>query len=259
MSDDGLEVTDLCFSYTESVPLLRRVSFAVGPGEICCIQGESGGGKSTLLRIIAGLEHAHSGSVRLAGRILADGSRHVPPERRRIGMVFQDFALFPHLTAARNVAFGMNGIRRSERERRARTLLERMGLRDGHDRYPSELSGGQQQRVAIARSLAAEPRAMLLDEPFAGLDTETRDRVRADVLATLRQWSIPTILVTHDDGESDRCADSRHHLIGKQLARSACGCDRSAPTTQPTPSAAQWHHHRQVGRRDLPRSRRDSG
>ncbi|OZB13922.1 MAG: hypothetical protein B7X53_15040, partial [Hyphomonas sp. 34-62-18] len=154
------------------------VSLSLPPGQITALLGGSGAGKSTLLRLLSGLEGVDEGEIRLGEEVLSAHGRTVPAEKRRIGLIFQDFALFPHLTAARNVAFGLKHLPKAEAIARAQAWLARLGLEPRANAYPHELSGGEQQRVAIARALAPEPAAILMDEPFSGLDPSLRDSVR---------------------------------------------------------------------------------
>jgi iron(III) transport system ATP-binding protein len=173
--------------------VLRDATLSVEPGEIVCLLGPSGCGKTTLLRVVAGLERLQSGRILVGGADIA----HLPPERRGIGLLFQDFALFPHLSALDNVAFGVGGDRA-----RAREVLRRLGMEEHAPAYPHTLSGGQQQRIALARALAPGPHVMLLDEPFSGLDTGLRARLRDDTLHILKGSGAATILVTHDPEEA---------------------------------------------------------
>ena len=203
----ALEAVGIWKSYGQ-VPVLRGVSLSVASGTLTAILGASGAGKSTLLRVVAGFEAADEGAITLGG--VAVDSR-VPPERRHIGYVPQDGALFPHLTVRSNVAFSLPG--GSPLSRRGRQadfigeMLDLVGLGDLGGRYPHELSGGQQQRVAIARALASRPRLVLLDEPFAALDASLRSTVRADVLGALRATGTTGVLVTHDQDEALSVAD----------------------------------------------------
>jgi iron(III) transport system ATP-binding protein len=190
-------------------------SLTVGKRRISCLLGASGCGKSTLLRMIVGLEAPDRGEISAGGRVLSGRGVFVPPEQRRIGLVFQDFALFPHLTAADNVAFGLKGLPAQERRRRALELLDRFGLARRADAWPHTLSGGEQQRVAIARALAPEPLALLLDEPFSGLDGELRAQVREAVVEGLRESEAAILIVTHDPEEA--------MLLGDDLALMAEG------------------------------------
>ena len=187
-------------------PVLRGVDLAVPHGSFTAILGASGSGKTTLLRIVAGFERPDDGVVQLGEEVVDDaGHRFVPSERRRIGYVPQEGALFPHLSVGRNVAFGLP--RGPDRRRRVDELLELVGLSGYRRRYPHQLSGGQQQRVALARALAIEPEIVLLDEPFASLDAAMRSSVRGDVLGVLRQAGTTSILVTHDQDEALSMAD----------------------------------------------------
>ena len=182
------------------------VSLALMPGQVTCLLGPSGCGKSTTLRIIAGVEHQDSGNVMVDGELICDGVRSVPTERRGIGLMFQDFALFPHLNVWKNVAFGLTGAK-AARRKRAVDLLARVGLADYADKMPSQLSGGEQQRVALARAIAPRPRVMLLDEPFSGLDDRLRDDVREATLDILRDDGTAVVMVTHDPEEAMKMAD----------------------------------------------------
>ena len=180
--------------------VLHGIDLDVPSGSITAILGPSGSGKTTLLRVIAGFERAQSGTVSIAGQIVESPTRHVPPERRRVGYVAQDGALFPHLSVARNVAFGLG--RGPRRDKRVAELLALVGLSAFAGRYPHELSGGQQQRVALARALAGSPPLVLLDEPFAALDASLRADVRRDITRILEETRTTTVLVTHDQDEA---------------------------------------------------------
>ena len=199
----GLVVENLRHRYGPR-RVLDGISLTVPPGEVHCLVGPSGCGKSTTLRLIAGLEHLQAGRIALNGRLLAEPRRQLPPERRRVGLMFQDFALFPHLRVAENVAFGLVG---RDRPARAAALLAKVNMTQHARSYPHTLSGGEQQRVALARALAPEPDLMLLDEAFSALDTELRARVRDDTLGLLRAAGTPTLLVTHDAGEAVQVGD----------------------------------------------------
>lgn len=181
-----------------TTPIVDDVSFDVADGELFVLVGPSGCGKSSLLRLIAGLDPAAAGTVELAGSMVTG----LPPEQRRIGLVFQDHALFPHQRIDQNIAFGLRHLDRRERTRRVGELLELVRLPGMAKRYPHELSGGEQQRIALARALAPDPAVVLLDEPFASLDPSLRDDVRADVVAALRARGAAAVLVTHDRDEA---------------------------------------------------------
>ncbi|WP_158046001.1 ABC transporter ATP-binding protein [Skermanella pratensis] len=183
------------------------VSLAIARGEIMCLVGPSGCGKSTLLRVAAGLEALQSGTVRINGKVVADDGACIPPERRGVGLVFQDYALFPHLSVIDNVRFGLSGIPVEIRRRRAMETLEQVGMAAHADHFPHALSGGQQQRVALARALAPNPAVLLLDEPFSGLDARLREQVRDETLHVLKKTGAATMLVTHDPEEAMFLAD----------------------------------------------------
>jgi iron(III) transport system ATP-binding protein len=182
------------------------VSLKIMPGQVTCLLGPSGCGKSTTLRIIAGVEMQDSGEIYVDGNLICDTVYRVPPERREIGLMFQDFALFPHLSVAGNVGFGLSG---SKEEKRARVaeLLEKVDLLRFIDGFPHQLSGGEQQRVALARALAPRPRVMLMDEPFSGLDNRLRDGIRDETLSLLKNEDTAVLLVTHEPEEAMRMAD----------------------------------------------------
>ncbi len=202
----GLVLDDIRHTYG-GPPVVDGVSLEVGAGEVVCLLGPSGCGKTTTLRIAAGLEHPQSGRVLLAGELMSAGSTYVPPERRHVGLLFQDFALFPHLTVADNVAFGLVGVNAAAKGARVDEVLAQVGMAGYRDAYPHMLSGGQQQRVALARALAPKPRLMLLDEPFSGLDSRLRDQVRDDTLHVLKKSGVATLMVTHDPEEAMFMAD----------------------------------------------------
>jgi len=190
-----------------SFEAVSDVSLEVAPGEIHCLLGASGSGKSTLLRIIAGLERLQQGTVTVNGELISGNGTHQPAEQRSVGMVFQDYALFPHLTAIKNVLFGMPNRRSAESRAKAEQLLSDIGLAANIHSMPHTLSGGEQQRVALARALARTPSVMLLDEPFSGLDVQLRSGVRNAALKVLRSANVATILVTHDPVEAVSSAD----------------------------------------------------
>jgi iron(III) transport system ATP-binding protein len=184
-----------------------NLTLRVPRGEIVALLGPSGCGKSTTLRLIAGLEEPDGGEIALAGRPVAGPGTWVHPESRGVGMVFQDYALFPHLTVGDNIAFPLSRLARRERDRRAGEMLALVGLPDLNKRYPHELSGGQQQRVALARALAAEPAVVLLDEPFSNLDAALRKELREELRSVLRAANTAALFVTHDQEEAFSLAD----------------------------------------------------
>ncbi len=187
--------------------VVERLSFELQAGEIGCLLGPSGCGKTTVLRCIAGFEHVSGGTIHVDGKLVGSHAFHLAAERRQIGMVFQDYALFPHLTVATNIGFGMRGASGATRRARVDELLHTVGLRGQENKYPHELSGGQQQRVALARALAPRPRLLLLDEPFSNLDVDLRERLALEVRAILKDEGTTAILVTHDQHEAFALAD----------------------------------------------------
>ncbi len=194
------------------------LSLSLPAGRIGCLLGPSGCGKSTVLRAIAGFEPVRAGTIMLGDRLISSPTIHLAPELRRVGMMFQEYALFPHLSAADNVGFGLRRESRDARQARVRAMLELVGLADAASRFPHELSGGQQQRVALARSLAPAPALLLLDEPFSNLDAVTRRRLRGEVRAILKDAGQTAILVTHHESEARAMADCTGTLQGGRLS-----------------------------------------
>lgn len=218
MTEASLRFESVSHSY-ESLKAVKALSLSVYPGELVCLLGPSGCGKTTALRLAAGLETLQKGQVLLDGEIVADGSQEMPPEARSVGLVFQDYALFPHLTVLENVMFGLRGLPRTERQSRAKTALEQVGMAVMAKAHPHMLSGGQQQRVAVARALAPQPRVMLLDEPFSSLDTALRHQVRDDTLHVLKAHGAATLMVTHDPEEAMFMADRVALMRNGQLVQ----------------------------------------
>jgi iron(III) transport system ATP-binding protein len=202
-----LDVRALRVAYADAAPILDGVAFALARGDIGCIVGASGCGKTTLLRAIAGFLPVSGGGITIDGVEVASAATHLPPERRGIGLVFQDYALFPHLNVRDNVAFGLRGQAGAQRAARVRELLALVGLAGQADRFPHELSGGQQQRVALARALAPHPKLLLMDEPFSNLDVELRARLGMEVRQILKDSGTSAVLVTHDQQEAFAIAD----------------------------------------------------
>jgi iron(III) transport system ATP-binding protein len=201
-----LELQNISYAYGQH-RVIDDLSIQLLPGGIGCLLGPSGCGKTTVLRCIAGFETVTAGEIRVSGELVSSPAVHVPAERRRIGMVFQDYALFPHLTVAANIGFGLRALDPKARAARVTALLETVGLPGQGRKYPHELSGGQQQRVALARALAPRPRLLLLDEPFSNLDVDLRERLAREVRAILRAEGTTAILVTHDQHEAFALAD----------------------------------------------------
>lgn len=201
-----LEIKNLRRAY-DGRAVVDDVSLQIMPGQVTCLLGPSGCGKSTTLRMIAGVEMQDSGTIHVDGKLICDTVFRIPPERREIGLMFQDFALFPHLSVADNVAFGLKGLSRADKRARVVELLERVDLARFIDGYPHQLSGGEQQRVALARALAPRPRIMLMDEPFSGLDNRLRDGIRDETLSILKEEDTAVLLVTHEPDEAMRMAD----------------------------------------------------
>ncbi len=201
-----LSFEDIDHAYGDQISL-SGITLDVEPGEILCLLGASGCGKTTLLRVAAGLERQRSGRVLINGRCIADDDCFMPPEERGIGLVFQDYALFPHLSLLENVQFGLRGLTRAQARTESLSALQRVGLAAYASQYPHALSGGEQQRVALARAIAPRPSVMLMDEPFSGLDRSLRHQVRDETLAILRETRATCIIVTHDPDEAMRLSD----------------------------------------------------
>ncbi|WNF36942.1 ABC transporter ATP-binding protein [Bacillaceae bacterium IKA-2] len=188
-------------------PAVDSLNLTIERGEIITLLGPSGCGKTTTLRMLAGFEQPSTGTIMIGDQVVYDNNRSIPPEKRGIGMVFQDYALFPHLTIEKNVMFGLNKWKPKERKARAQEVLELVGLADYGDRSPSQLSGGQQQRVALARALAPGPHVVLMDEPFSNLDAGLREKMRYDVTNILRKANTTAIIVTHDQKDAFAVSD----------------------------------------------------
>ncbi len=212
----GLSVSGVSHSYGNR-QVLRDINLHVPPGEILCLLGPSGCGKTTTLRLIAGLEELQTGRIAWNDVVLADGRTNLPPEKRQVSLLFQDFALFPHLTVAENVAFGLTDLPAAERKARVREVLDQVGMLSYVDSYPHFLSGGEQQRIALARARAPRPRIFLLDEPFSNLDTRLRHQLRDLCLHILKRSNSSSLIVTHDAEEAmfmgDKVAVMRDGLI----------------------------------------------
>ncbi|NKB77514.1 MAG: ATP-binding cassette domain-containing protein [Gammaproteobacteria bacterium] len=204
---EHLRITDLCVDLA-GYPVVNNINLSLKTGQIGSLLGPSGCGKTTLLRTIAGFEKPREGSIYIRDQLISDQSQAIPPEHRKIGMVFQDLALFPHLTVEGNVEFGIRHLSASKRIARVKSLLELIGLGGYLKSYPHELSGGQQQRVALVRAMAPRPDLLLLDEPFSGQDTERREQLSLEVRNILVQDGVTALLVTHDQHEAFTFADA---------------------------------------------------
>lgn len=203
-----VEIEGVCFKYRRNCKeIINSFNLEMNKGDVVCILGESGCGKSTMLRIIAGLEEPYKGTIKINGQTICDKDQFIEAEKRDIGMVFQDYALFPHMTVMQNIQYGLRGISKREKETRAMEMLELVNLTEHKNKYPYELSGGQQQRVAIARALAPNPSLLLLDEPFSNLDAHLRARIRTDLKDILTKANITSIFVTHDQEDAKALAD----------------------------------------------------
>ena len=217
---------------------LKDFSLDVAPGEVVCLLGPSGCGKSTLLRVAAGLERPSEGRILINGQEVSGPKAFVPPEKRGVGLMFQDFALFPHLTIVDNVAFGLKALPKADAVREALNMLVRVGLEDYAEAYPHILSGGQQQRVALARAIVPRPSVMLMDEPFSGLDVQLREAMQEETLTLLRETRATSMIVTHHPEEALRLGDriavmrkGRIVQVGKaeELYNNPAGAVRGAP------------------------------
>ncbi|MCH2164618.1 MAG: ABC transporter ATP-binding protein [Marinovum sp.] len=215
MSSPRLEVRHLTRNFG-GVRAVDDVSFSIDAGDVVCLLGPSGCGKSTTLRMIAGVDQQDSGEIYVDGALVCDTRHSLPPEHRGIGLMFQDFALFPHLSVAKNVVFGLKGSRKAKLDRAAE-LLEKVGLAHYMDAHPHQLSGGEQQRVALVRALAPKPRVMLMDEPFSGLDNRLRDGIRDETLALLKEEGAAVLLITHEPEEAMRMADQIALMRGGRI------------------------------------------
>jgi iron(III) transport system ATP-binding protein len=212
-----LEIHNVSIAYAPNPPVVRQVELRLAAGAIGCLLGPSGCGKTTLLRAVAGFEPLLDGEIHLHGRLVSRAGYSLPPERRRVGMVFQDLALFPHLSVTDNIAFGLRDLDRGRRRLRVQELLRLVGLEHAAESFPHQLSGGQQQRVALARAMAPRPDLLLLDEPFSSLDTELREKLAREVRQILKEDGLTALLVTHDQFEAFAMADAIGVMHGGRL------------------------------------------
>lgn len=201
-----LSIENISAAY-EKQQVVSDVSFKLAEGELACLLGPSGCGKTTILRAISGFQALGAGSIELGGQRLCDPSGGLSPEKRNVGMVFQDHALFPHLTIYQNVCFGLKRLSKTEQRQRVTDLLNLVGMHDHRDKYPHELSGGQSQRVALARAIAPQPKLLLMDEPFSNLDSELRESLGYEVRGLLKELNMTAIMVTHDQHDAFALGD----------------------------------------------------
>ena len=237
---DPITIENLGKTYPGGNQALREVSLDVAPGTFLVLLGPSGSGKTTLLRCLAGIERVSTGRITIGGRPVADGRAHVPPDQRDLSMVFQDYALWPHLSARDNVAFALRRRRlsRAECRSRAQQMLDRVGLGALAARYPNELSGGEQQRVALARALIADTGLILCDEPLSNLDADLRERMRVEISALVREAAATTVYITHDQAEAFALADQVGVLEHGRLVQA--GTPEEIYTRPATPFVARF-------------------
>lgn len=203
-----VEIEGLSFSYSKKEePVINDFSFSMEKGKIVGILGQSGSGKSTLLRLIAGLEMPLKGTIQIADKTVVGEGVFIQPENRGVGMVFQDYALFPHMTVRDNILFGLSKMPRKERNQRVAEMLELVHMENFEKRYPHELSGGQQQRIALARALAPKPNVLLMDEPFSNLDADLKESIREELGVILKKANMTCIIVTHDRNDVEAICD----------------------------------------------------
>ncbi|MGO4887329.1 ABC transporter ATP-binding protein [Anaerobacillus sp. MEB173] len=203
-----VQIKNLQYQYKNtSEPTIKDFTLDINQGEIVSILGDSGSGKSTILRLIAGLEIPKSGTISIDGKTIVNNSTFTPPEKRKVGMVFQDYALFPHMTVENNIKYGLRKMNRREKQLRVEEMLTLVNMSEYKKRYPYELSGGQQQRIALARALAPAPSLLIFDEPFSNLDASLQVRIRDELRGILKDAGITSIFVTHDQADAKALAD----------------------------------------------------
>lgn len=221
-----LKIEHLYFKYKNSKENnIENFNLQINKGEIISILGESGSGKSTVLRIISGLEYAYKGKIEIADQVVYDEKVFVEPEKRGVGMVFQDYALFPHMTVAKNIMFGLKYMRKEESVARMSEMLRLVNLEQHKDKYPYELSGGEQQRIALARAIAPKPSVLLLDEPFSNLDAHLQNKIRTELKEIIQKADITSIFVTHDIEDARELADRVVFLEKGKIVKVDKGCN----------------------------------
>lgn len=221
-----MELKNVNFTYPNTkLQAVDDVSFTIEKGEVISILGRSGSGKSTILRLIAGLEIPSQGSFILHGKTIFDEKTFIHPEKRGIGMVFQDYALFPHMSVADNITFGLTNMNRADKRKRVNEMLELVELEGFEKRYPHQLSGGQQQRVALARAIAPQPELLLLDEPFSNLDTDLLVKIREDLRRILKKANTTAIFVTHNKNDAHALADRIIEIKDGRVNKIGRPCD----------------------------------
>ncbi|MCJ8009293.1 ABC transporter ATP-binding protein [Lederbergia wuyishanensis] len=221
-----IKIKNVCFSYPHiKEKALDCFEMTIEKGEVISILGPSGSGKSTVLRLLSGLELPSQGSFTIQDKVIFDQHTFVQPEKRGIGMVFQDYALFPHMTVAENILFGLFNMKKSEKKARLKEVLELVEMADYEKRYPHQLSGGQQQRIAIARAIAPNPSLILLDEPFSNLDSELQLKIRKDLRNILKNAGITSIFVTHDENDALAIADRIVQIKAGKIQNIGRPCD----------------------------------
>lgn len=203
-----IQLNGISFKYNNKrEPILKNISFSLDKKQILAVVGSSGCGKSTLLRVIAGLDNPYTGEISIEGNILFNDNQNIPTEKRGVGMLFQDYALFPHMTVEQNISFGISKLKKDDRKKRISEMLSLVDLSGYEKRYPYQLSGGQQQRIALARALAPKPSVLLLDEPFSNLDTNLIAKVRSSLTEIIKRSGITTIIVTHNIDDAKYMSD----------------------------------------------------
>lgn len=223
-----VKINDLSFEYKPHTPVLKGIDFSMDEGEVVAVLGSSGSGKSTLLRLMCGLEKPVEGCISVNQCTLCSKHVFLNPEKREVGMVFQDYALFPHLTVEKNIGFGLRHLKKGDKAARIEEMLTLIDMNEFKSVYPHELSGGQQQRVALARAMAPNPDVLLLDEPFSNLDADLKERIRKDLRKIFEKTQMTCILVTHDYDDAVSIADRIVYLEGGQIIRQEKGIQKRA-------------------------------